>query len=148
VQKQGVSVGGSFGVFVATGGDVGVNGSMRIGVFVGRGGTITGPCGGREDVGETIILVRVGVGVGEGVTVAVDVSEAVGVAVSVVINCANACAVNAAAVLISEKAWLTRSPGATAMGSSRLESDRATADVAQNMPKPRMPAAKIQSNPA
>jgi hypothetical protein len=62
--------------------------------------------------------------------------------------CANACAVKAAAVFISEKARLNKSPGATAMGSSRLESDRATADVAQNMPKPRIPAAKIQSKPA
>jgi hypothetical protein len=61
---------------------------------------------------------------------------------------ANASAVRAAAVLMSANARLTISPGATASGRSMLESESATAEVAQNMPKPMMPAAKIQSSPA
>ena len=76
------------------------------------------------------------------------VNEGVGVAVSVGMSCANPCAVSAPAVFRSENARFTISPGTTVIGSSMLESERATADVAQNMPKPSMPAAKIQSNPA
>jgi hypothetical protein len=146
VQKHGASVGVSAGGLVG-GGEVGVFGSTGIGVFVGRGGTLVGKDdGGLVEVGKTIIRVRVGVG--ELVTVEVGVNVKVGLGVSVGMYCTNAWAVSAAAVFRLEKAWLTRSPGATAMGSSRLESVRATADVAQNMPKPRMPAAKIQSKPA
>ena len=126
--------------------EVGVFGSTGIGVFVGRGGTAVGADESLVDVAETKTRVRVAVG--ELVTVAVGVNVSVGLGVSVGMNCANASAVKAAAVFRLEKAWLTRSPGATAMGSSRLESDNATADVAQNMPKPKMPAANIQSNPA
>jgi hypothetical protein len=81
VQKQGASVGVSFGVFVAAGAEVGVNGSTRIGVFVGRGGTMTGPDGALDEVGEKKILVLVGVGDGVNVAVAVGVSEGIGVAV-------------------------------------------------------------------
>lgn len=145
VQKHGASVGVSAGGFVG-GGEVGVFGSTGIGVLVGRGGTLVGNDCALVDVGGTKIRVRVGVG--ELVTVEVAVNVWVGVGVSVGMYCTKAWAVSAAAVLRSEKAWLTSSPGATAMGSSRLESVSATADVAQNIPKPRMPAAKIQSKPA
>jgi hypothetical protein len=150
VQKQGGSVGGSFGVFVATGGDVGVNGLTWIGVFVGRGGMMTGSEGALVEVDVKMIRVLVGVAVGVlvAVTVGVNEGEGMGVAVSVGISWANACAVSAPAVLRSEKARFTISPGSTAMGWLRLASERATAEVAQNMPKPRIPAANIQSNPA
>jgi hypothetical protein len=94
------------------------------------------------------VLVAVGDGVNVGVSVAVGVNEAVGVAVPVGMSCAKAWAVSAAAVFKSEKARLTRSPGSTEMGSCMLESDKATAEVAQNKPKPMMPAANIHSNPA
>jgi hypothetical protein len=147
VQKQGASVGVSAGGFVGGGGcDVGVFGFTGMGVFVGRGGMAVGLGCWRVEVGGMNTWVFVGVG--EDVNVTVGVGDAVGVAVSVGMYCTKACAVNAAAVLISEKARLTISPGATAMGPCTLESDNATAEVAQNMPKPIMPAAKIQSNPA
>lgn len=149
VQKHGTSVGVSAGGFVGGGGcDVGVFGLMGMGVLVGRGGTAVGRGGLCVDVGETMMMNLVGVG--DEVKVGEDVAVFVGVGVVVLVGmyCANAWAVNAAAVLISAKAWFTRSPGAIAIGSSRLESDKATADVAQNMPNPRMPAANIQSNPA
>jgi hypothetical protein len=66
VQKQGGSVGGSLGVLVAAGGDVGVSGMTGIGVLVGCGGTVTRPGAGGtlEEVGEKMIRVLVGVGVG------------------------------------------------------------------------------------
>lgn len=147
VQKQGASVGVSAGGFVGGGGcEVGVFGFTGMGVFVGRGGIAVGLGCWRVDVGNT--NTRVFVGVGEDVKVGVGVGDAVLVAVPVGMYCSNACAVIAAAVLISEKARFTMSPGATAMGPCTLESDNATAEVAQNMPKPIMPAAKIQSNPA
>lgn len=95
-----------------------------------------------------MIITRVAVGEEVKLGVTVFVWVAVGVGVSVGIYWANACAVSAAAVFRSANTRLTKSPGATAIGSCRLESDNATADVAQNIPKPIMPAANIQSNPA
>lgn len=145
---MGVSAGGFVG---GGGGDVGVFGWTGMGVLVGLGGTAVGGGGGSRvavRVKNTRVLVAVGEGVKVTVNVAVGVAEGLAVGVFVGMYCANACAVIAAAVFKSEKARFTRSPGATAMGRCTLESESATADVAQNMPKPMMPAAKIQSSPA
>lgn len=155
---SGVSVGGS-GTGVSVGASVAsavpVTVMITTAVFVGLGV--------RVDVGKMtvggfstfVVAVRVGlmmtrvavlVAVGENVQVGLGVNVSVGVPVAT--NLANASAVCAAAVFKLENARLGISRASITMGVGRFGSERAMADVAQNMLNPNMLAAKIHKSPA
>lgn len=122
---------------------------METAVFVGGGLGVNVDAGGIKTGGA---LVRVAVGINNvldavgdevKVRVAVGLAVFVGVDVEVGINSTNDCAVSAATVFRFEKARSAISPASMTMGVGKLGSDKATAEVAQNIPNPRMLAPNI-----